>query len=478
MFAKSRTRQRTKIVCTIGPATNSPTVIRRLIKSGMSVARLNFSHGTHQQHAARIRTIRQVAAELGLPVAILQDLPGPKNRTGSLKTETVSLNKGADFTLTTRDVSGDEHEVSVSLPNLPQDVRPGNVIFLDDGAMQLKVVATSGTDVKCKVVTGGTLRPEKGINVPGVTLSTPFLTAEDVEHMRFGIKQAVDFIALSFVRSEDDILQAQRILREAGAEIPLIAKIEKHEALANMDQILAIADGIMVARGDLGVEIPIQKVPLVQKELVRKCNRRGKPVIVATQMLDSMISSAAPTRAEVTDIANAIFDGADAIMLSAETAIGRYPIRSVQMMSRIAMETETALPYKEILMERGADLKPEAEDAISYDACHAAQQLKAAAIIAFTTSGSTAQRVARYRPQAPILAITHNDATCRRLSLSWGVYPFKVAEPSKLEDLFTEGVKLSLETGIAKRGDIIVITGGAPIGVPGSTNLLKVERIR
>jgi pyruvate kinase len=388
------------------------------------------------------------------------------------------LSEGADFTLTTRDVSGDEHEVSVSLPSLPRDVRRGNVIFLDDGAIQLKVVGISETDVKCKVVVGGALRAGKGINIPGVTLSTPSLTERDVKHMLFGIEQAVDFIALSFVRSGDDVLQAQRILRERGAEIPLIAKIEKHEAVSNMDQILDVADGVMVARGDLGIEIPIQKVPLVQKELIRKCNRRGKPVIVATQMLESMISSAAPTRAEVTDVANAIFDGTDAIMLSAETAIGRYPIRAVRMMSRIAVETEAPLPYKQILMEKGADLEPETDDAISYDACHTAQQLKAAAIIAFTTSGSTAQRVSRYRPQAPILAITHNDATRKRLALSWGVYPFEVAEPSKLEDLFAAGVRLALETGVAKSGDLIVITGGVPIGVPGSTNLLRVERIK
>lgn len=469
------TERRTKIVCTIGPATGS--VIERLVGAGMNVARLNLSHGTHDEHAGYIRSIRQAASRLKLPVAILEDLPGPKNRTGRLKESQVRLVGGADFNLTVRDVAGDESEVSVSLPNLPQDVRSGDVIFLDDGAIKLEVVSTTDTDIRCRVIAGGMLGWEKGINVPGVSLNVSSFTERDVEHLLFGMEQGVDFVALSFVREAADVLQVRKFLRQRGADIPIIAKVEKQEALEDIDDIVAAADGLMVARGDLGVEIPVQKVPMAQKEIVRKCNRIGKPVIVATQMLESMIDSPLPTRAEATDIANAIFDGADAIMLSDETAIGSYPLEATTMMAQIAVEAEAALPYERILQERGADLEPETDDAISYDACHTAHQLGAVAITAFTTSGSTAQRVARYRPRVPILAITPSAAVVRRLALTWGVYPHQVPEPLTIDELFAQGARVSVETGMARSGDLIVITAGIPIGVPGSTNILNVKRI-
>lgn len=469
--------RRTKIVCTIGPASESTDVLESLVLAGMNLARLNFSHGTHQDHARRIRAIRGVSAKLGTPVAIMQDLPGPKIRTGPLKSRSVTLKEGSDFVLTNRPVDGDEHAVSVSLPGLTESVKPGDVIFLNDGAIRLVVRDKTATDVTCRVIVGGTLESEKGINVPGVNLPVPSPTETDLDDLLFGIEHNVDFMALSFVRTASDVREVKSFLREKGADIPLVAKIERREALQDIDHIIASADGLMVARGDLGVEIPLEKVPLAQKELIRKCNRAGKPVITATQMLESMVDSPVPTRAEVTDIANSIFDGTDAIMLSQETAIGKYPVEAVKVMTRVALETEASLPYDKIVREKFADLEPVTDDAISYAACHTARRLGAAAIVAFTMSGSTARRVAKYRPGIPILAATPSPRQRRRLLLPWGVFPYEVPEPATVHDLFAEGVRLCLETGIARRGDLIVITAGLPIAVPGTTNLLKVERV-
>jgi pyruvate kinase len=471
------TVRRTKIICTIGPASESSDVLESLVLAGMNIARLNFSHGSHQDQSSRIHTIREVSARLNTPVAILQDLPGPKIRTGRLKSKEVTLTEGSDFVLTTRRVDGDEHAVSVSLPGLPESVKPGDIVFLNDGAIKLEVLRQTATDVTCRVAVGGVLEWDKGINVPGVNLQVPSAMETDLEDLLFGIEQGVDFIALSFVRGAADVLEVKSFLRDKGVDTPLVAKIEKWEAWQNIDQIVAAADGLMVARGDLGVEIPLEKVPMVQKEVIRKCNRAGKPVITATQMLESMIDSPVPTRAEVTDIANSIIDGTDAIMLSGETAAGRYPVEAVKVMTRVALETESSLPYDKMVREKGSDLEPVTDDAISYAACNAARQLGAAAIIAFTMSGSTARRVAKYRPGIPILAATPIPRQLRRLLLSWGVYPYEVPEPATVHDLFAEGVRLCLKTGIAKKGDLIVITAGLPIAIPGTTNLLKVERV-
>jgi len=471
------TVRRTKIVCTIGPASESSDVLESLILAGMNIARLNFSHGSHQDQSSRIQVIREVSARLSTPVAILQDLPGPKIRTGRLKSKEITLAEGSDFVLTTRRVDGDERGVSVSLPGLPQSVKPGDIVFLNDGAIKLEVLQQTATDVTCRVAVGGVLEWDKGINVPGVNLQVPSAMETDLEDLLFGIDQGVDFIALSFVRGPADVLEVKSFLRDKGADTPLIAKIEKWEAWQNIDQIVAAADGLMVARGDLGVEIPLEKVPMVQKEVIRKCNRAGKPVITATQMLESMVDSPLPTRAEVTDIANSILDGTDAIMLSEETAVGRYPVEAVKVMTRVALETESSLPYDKIVREKGSDLEPVTDDAISYAACNAARQLGAAAIVAFTMSGSTARRVAKYRPGIPILAATPIPKQLRRLLLSWGVYPHEVPEPATVHDLFAEGVRLCTETGIARKGDLIVITAGLPIAIPGTTNLLKVERV-
>ena len=470
--------RRTKIVCTIGPSTGSPGMIRELIRAGMDVARINFSHGTHKEHASYIKALRRAAKQADMPLAILQDLPGPKNRIGKLKNGAIELKEDANFVLTTRAILGDEHKVSVDLPSLPQSVKPGDMIFLDDGAIKLKVTGTSKTDITCQVLSGGKLGEDKGVNIPGMTWSAPTISDEDWDHLLFGLKHNVDFVALSFIKEANDILKVRDFVRKRKGTAAIIAKIERREALDNLDEILEAADGIMVARGDLGIEIPIQRVPVVQKEIIQKCNRLGKPVIVATQMLDSMVDAPYPTRAEVTDIANAIFDGADALMLSEETAVGGYPVEAITMMVQVAIEAEAALPYEEILASKGKDLQPQTDDAISYAACHTAHQLGAAAIVAFTSSGSTARRVSKYRPQVPILAITPNKATQRQLSLSWGIRAFQIPEPSRIAVLFARGARVAQKTGVAKEGDLVVITGGVPIGVPGSTNLLKVEMVK
>ena len=470
--------RRTKIVCTIGPNTSSASMIKRLLQAGMDVARINFSHGTRKEHTSYIKTLRQAAKQAGVPLAIMQDLPGPKNRTGKLKKGSIELKENADIILTTKEILGDEHRVSIDLPYLPSIVKPGDTIFLDDGAIELKVSAINKTEVSCQVVTGGKLGEDNGINIPGINWDTPVTNEEDRDHLLFGLKHDVDFIALSFVREANDVIKVKNFLRKRKKATALIAKIERSEALNNLDEILEAADGAMVARGDLGIEIPIQRVPIVQKEIIRKCNHLGKPVIVATQILESMVNAPRPTRAEVTDVANAIFDGADALMLSEETAIGSYPVEAVEMMSQIALEAEAALPYEEIMINKGKYLQPQTDDAISYAACHTAHQLGAAAIIAFTSSGSTARRVAKYRPKVPILAITPSQVTQRQLSLSWGVRAFQIPEPSKIAMLFTRGARVAKRTGLAKDGDLVVITGGVPIGISGSTNLLKVEKIK
>lgn len=469
--------RRTKIVCTIGPSSNSAFVIADLLKAGLDVARINFSHGTYKDHARYIRTLRRMAKQLDLPIAVMQDLPGPKERTGKMKKGGVVLNAGNEFVVTTKLVLGDEQQVSVDLPDLPKHVKLGDIIFLGDGTIKLEIAAISTHYIKCKVITGGRLGDNQGFNIPGVNLGIASITEDDWRHLDFGVKYKVDFVAISFIKEAEDILKVRRFLQQKGATSMLVAKIERHEALDNLDEILEAADGVMVARGDLGIDLPIQKVPIVQKRIIQKCNHLGKPVIVATQMLESMVDAPRPTRAEVTDVANAIFDGADAVMLSEETAIGQYPVEAVSMMAQVALEAEAALPYVEILTNKGKDVQPKTEDAISYAACHTAHQLGAAAIVAFTSSGSTARRVAKYRPQVPVLAITPRQITRRQLSLSWGVRAFKVASGSRITDLFAQGAEVARQSGLAKKGDLVVITGGVPVGVSGSTNLLKVEKV-
>jgi len=472
-----RFERRTKIVCTIGPATGSAAAIRRLIGAGMNVARLNLSHGTHKEHARHVQTVRRLSGSLDVPVAILMDLPGPKYRTGKLRDGQARLKRGARVVLSTRQVVGDSEVIPVNLPDLPQDVKVGDTVLLDDGLMQLKVLEKGDTEVRCRVVVGGVLTEGRGVVVPGMRTSGPFITDALRESISFAVKQRPDFLALSFVRNADDVAGVRALLREHDVDIPIIAKIERGVAVTSFDGILAISDGIMVARGDLGVDIPLEKVPLVQKKIITKSNKAGKPVITATQMLESMISAARPTRAEVTDVANAIFDGTDAVMLSAETSIGKYPLQAVRMMARIARETDRTLPYEQILSERGRWLEQKTDELISYSACYTAHALGAVALVAFTESGSTTGRVSKYRPGVPILALTPDAIVLERMMLRWGVYPFQTGVHSSVEELFATGARLARELGLARSGDLIVITGGIPIGVTGSTNLLKVEQI-
>jgi pyruvate kinase len=470
-------KRRTKIVCTIGPATGTVSVIERLVRSGMNVARLNLSHGTHDVHAKYIRNVRKISQRLGTPVAILVDLPGPKYRTGRLKDGQATLKKGALVTLTTRDIEGDAAVVPVNLPNLPQDVKTGDTILLNDGAMQLRVLGKNGSEVKCRVTVGGALTERRGLVVPGMRVSGPFVTDSLREHIAFSIQQKPDYLAISFVSNDEDVSAVKAVLSETNADIPVISKIERVQAVKDFDDILSISEGIMVARGDLGVDIPLERVPLIQKEIIQKCNRAGKPVITATQMLESMINAARPTRAEVTDVANAILDGTDATMLSAETSMGKYPVQAVKTMARIAEETEKGLSYAHLIAERSTWIERETDELISYSACHTADSLGAVAIVAFTQSGSTARRVSKYRPRVPILALTPSGAVSGRLMLHWGVYPLLVGPSLSVDEQFMAGARIAKETGLAKPGDLIVITGGVPIGVAGTTNLLKVEKI-
>ena len=468
--------RRTKIVCTIGPASSSYESIKRLIEGGMDVARLNFSHGTRREHSLVIENIRQASSEIGKPVGILQDLSGPKIRIGLIQNGSIFLREGSFFTLTTRNIPGNEREVSVTYPLLPQKIKKGESILLADGALELRVEEVTPTDIKCRVTKGGKLTSHKGINLPESSLEIPSLTPKDREDVLFGIEKGVDFIAISFVRRAEDILKVRNILKEKKArDIFLIAKIEKPEAVTNIDSIIDIADGVMIARGDLGVEIPLQEVPIVQKEIIKKCNLKGKPVITATQMLESMVDNPRPTRAEVTDIANAIFDGADAIMLSEETAIGNYPLEAVKIMDKIAIETERALNYEKILEERALSVKPTIPDAISHATCQIAQDLRATAIVTFTFSGSTARMVARYRPRVPIIARSPKKTTVRQLTLCWGVYPHQSKEIKNTDDMIQKAKNAALKTGFVQKGEKIVVAAGIPFGIAGNTNLIKVE---
>lgn len=469
---------KTKIVCTIGPASNSYEKIEKLIQGGMDVARLNFSHGSHEEHCQVIENIRQASLKTNEPVAILQDLGGPKIRIGKIEKGPIFLKENSSFILTNREVPGDEQEVSVTFPSLPQKVKKGDRIFLADGTLELKVKELTPTDITCKIVKGGKLNSHKGINIPNISMDISSLTEKDYQDILFGIKNKVDFIGLSFVRNAKDVLRARKILKENGAEdISLIAKIEKKEAINNLNEIIETSDGIMIARGDLGVEIPLENVPLVQKDIIKRCNFVGKPVITATQMLMSMVSGPRPTRAEVTDVANAILDGTDAVMLSEETAIGNYPLEAVETMNKIALRVEKAIDYKKILSERSLSVKPTNPDAISHATCQVALDLKAKAIVTFTLSGSTARMVSRYRPPVPIIAASTQNSTVRKLALSWGVYPFKSDELENTDDMIEKSKKIALATGLVEKGNKIIITAGIPFKVPGTTNLLKVETL-
>jgi pyruvate kinase len=469
--------RRTKIVCTIGPASSQPGILRQLIEAGMDVARINLSHGSDSQHLRNIRNVRQISEEIGKKVAVMFDFSGPKIRIGEIAAGEIFLEEGAEFVLSTEPVSGDNKQVFVNYKNLPQDVFPGSTILLDDGLLQLQVIEAEGTRVKCKVVAGGKLSSGKGVNVSDATIRTPAITEKDITDLDFAIKSEVDWIAMSFVRTAQDIEQLKALIAQAGYSIPVIAKIEKHEAVKNIDEIINVSNGIMVARGDLGVEMSAEEVPIIQKQIISRAVRAGKPVITATQMLESMIYSPRPTRAEASDVANAIYDGTDAVMLSAETAAGKYPVEAVKIMATIAEKTESAVNYADQLIHKSNWVRGNTTDAISFAACELVHDLKAKAIIVSTQSGNTARRVSKYRPTAPIIAVSPDLKVIKQLQLSWGVVPVQVIPGTNIDDMFTKAVEAGLKTGLVEKGEQVVITAGVLVNVPGTTNLIKVHKV-
>ncbi|MBM7648842.1 pyruvate kinase [Bacillus ectoiniformans] len=470
--------RKTKIVCTIGPASESVEMLTSLIHAGMNVARLNFSHGNHEEHAARIKNIREAAKAAGKTVAILLDTKGPEIRTHNMENDSIELKQGTEVIISMHEVLGTPEKFSVTYDGLIDDVRTGSKILLDDGLIGLEVVSIEKQqgEILTKVLNNGTLKNKKGVNVPGVSVKLPGITSKDAEDIKFGIAQDVDFIAASFVRRPTDVLEIRELLESNQAShIQIVPKIENQEGVDNIDEILEVSDGLMVARGDLGVEIPAEEVPLVQKSLIKKCNILGKPVITATQMLDSMQRNPRPTRAEASDVANAIFDGTDAIMLSGETAAGSYPLEAVQTMHNIAARAETALNFKEILSTRSKVSKHTMTDAIGQSVAHTANNLTARAIVAPTESGHTARMISRYRSQAPIVAVTSDERVSRSLALVWGVVPQIGPKVKTTDDMLELAVQQSLETGLVKHGDLIIITAGVPVGERGTTNLMKIH---
>ena len=463
--------RRTKIVCTIGPASSSDQILEGLIRAGMNVARLNFSHGDHAFHHGLIRKIRRLERKLGRQIAILQDLPGPKIRIGAVAGDRVRLQTRQPYVLTTKKILGTELAVSVNFAGLTKAVKKGDPILLGDGEIELEAVQIANDEVKCRIVVGGILGSHKGIHFPRTSLNIRALTDEDKKDLAFGIKEKVDLIALSFVRHSEDILYARREMRKRGSSTPIIAKIEKHEALENIDGILQNVDGIMVARGDLGLEIAQERIPAMQKMMIREANHLGKPVITATQMLRSMVWNPRPTRAEVADIANAILDGTDALMLSEETAAGDYPIDAVKVMARVAEETETILEPR----QRFIGLKKTVPEAISVGAISLARDLHVKAFLIPTTSGSTARLIARYRPQQPIIAVSPELQTVKMLCLVWGVSSVPIKGFRSTDEMVRALQKKALELGLVKRGDLVAITAGLPLHQAGTTNMITVK---
>ncbi len=468
---------KTKIVCTIGPASRSARILRRLILAGMDVARLNFSHGTHEEHLRVLRRVRRISGRTGQPVAVLQDLSGAKIRLGEIENGECVVERNRRLILTTRKVLGDGERVALNRRRLPQEVKPGEPILINDGAVRLRVIEVVGKEIICKVLDGGRLSSRKGINLPKTFLRSPALTPKDRADIRFGMENSVDFVALSFVRKAADVKKLRKIISASGKDIPIIAKIETRMALENLEEIVKEADGVMVARGDLGVETDLESVPLAQKRIIRLCNRMGKPVITATQMLESMVVNLTPTRAEVTDVANAILDGSDAVMLSAETAVGKHAVKTVQIMSKIAMKTEEGLPA----MEPGKIITPAGEtevpDAIAHAAATMAWDIGVRAIVACTISGGTARLIARYRPRVPILAASPAPTTVRRLSLTWGVFPVLVKEMERPEEMVSAAVEAFVSRRLLRKGDRAVVVAGISPGTPGGANMLQIVQV-
>ena len=470
--------RKTKIVCTIGPASESVEKLVQLIEAGMNVARLNFSHGDHEEHGARIKNIREAERITGKNVALLLDTKGPEIRTHTMESGAVEIKEGTTVTISMEEVSGTAEKFSITYPGLIDDVQIGTTILLDDGLIGLDVIEINkdSKEIITKAQNNGTLKNKKGVNVPGVSVNLPGITDKDASDIIFGISQDVDFIAASFVRRSSDVLEIRELLeKHNGTNIHIIPKIENQEGVDNIDEILEISDGLMVARGDLGVEIPAEEVPLVQKQLIKKCNKFAKPVITATQMLDSMQRNPRPTRAEASDVANAIFDGTDAIMLSGETAAGDYPVEAVQTMNNIATRAESALNHKEILATRSKETPHNITDSICQSVAHTVINLDINAVVTPTESGFTARMVSKYRPQAPIVAVTSHEKVVKQLSLAWGVYPQLSSKAVTTDEMLHDSVQVGINSGIIKYGDNVVITAGVPVGEAGTTNIMKVH---
>ena len=462
--------KKTKIVCTLGPASENEETLRELIKNGLNVCRLNFSHGSHEEHKGRMDLVKKLREELNMPTAILLDTKGPEIRTGKFDVPEVFLEEGQTFTITMKDVIGDKERCTVSYKGLANDVKPGDTILIDDGLVGLTVKEVNNDDIVCEVQNSGIVKNHKGVNVPGVKVNLPAITEKDRSDIEFGIEQGIDFIAASFVRKVSDVLAIREILEENNADhIKIISKIENQEGVENLDEIIEVSDGIMVARGDLGVEIPTEEIPVVQKLMIKKCNEAGKPVITATQMLDSMIRNPRPTRAEVTDVANAIYDGTDAIMLSGETAAGKYPVEAVKTMATIAKRAEETMRNRRDKINKSKNVT----DAISYATCTTAMDLEAKAILSSTASGHTARMVSKFRPDCPIVATTSNESVRRQLALTWGVLPLMREKSANIDQVIVNSIEAAKTSNYVSKDDVVVITAGGDE----TTNLIKVETV-
>jgi pyruvate kinase len=469
--------KRTKIVCTLGPASQKEEILTQLVENGLNVCRFNFSHGSHEEHKGRLDMAKSVREKLNQPVALLLDTKGPEIRTGNFADPEVLLEEGQTFTVTMKDVIGTKEICTVSYKDLSKDVVAGDTILIDDGLVGLRVKEINGDDIVCVVENSGIVKNHKGVNVPGVKINLPAITEKDTSDIEFGIAQGIDYIAASFVRKASDVLAIREILEKNNAtDIQIISKIENQEGVDNLDEILKVSDGIMVARGDLGVEIPTEDIPVVQKMMIKRCNELGKPVITATQMLDSMMRNPRPTRAEVTDVANAIYDGTDAIMLSGETAAGKYPVEAVKTMATIAKRTEETLDYDNLLKQNAMN-NSTVTDAISHATCTTAVDLNASAIITSTSSGHTARMVSKLRPKCPIIATTNDDKIMRRLALTWGVYSIKSSDSKNTDEVIENSIEAARNANYINNGELVVITAGVPVGVSGTTNLIKVHVI-
>ena len=468
--------RKTKIVCTLGPATDGEGMLREMMLAGMNVARFNFSHGTHDEHRARLDAVKKLRGELYLPVAAMLDTKGPEIRLRSFEHGSVHLQAGQTFTLTTEDVVGDETRCAISYSELPQDVHAGDTILLDDGLVRLTVLETTAREIRCRVENSGEMKTKKGVNVPGVSLSMPYMSQQDKDDLLFGVEEGFDFVAASFVRCAADVREIRRLLDSRHSKMRIIAKIENQEGVSNLSEILAEADGIMVARGDMGVEIDFTEIPAIQKNMIAQCVACGKPVITATQMLDSMIENPRPTRAEITDVANAIYDGTSAIMLSGETAAGKYPVEAVRTMDAIARKTETNM--------RGGALAPVAGKAhlsitaaTAHAACTTAMDIGADAILTVSQAGITAQMVSRFRPDTLIVALLLDEQVQRQMALYWGVEPITMPRASSSDELVDLAVRSAEQAGLVRRGDLVVVTAGVPVGISGTTNMIRVQQV-